>query len=354
MTMRFAFCLLVCSLLGLAMPALPAHAQDDSKAVARTKLVEGSDLLKRGEYREALIRFQEAYALVPSPKILYNFGLAYMGLSRNADAIDAFEKFLNEAADAAPDLRANAERHRDTLLLQIGSLIIDANTDGAEISVDGRSRGLTPGPGAIRLDPGPHQLVVEKPGMPPYTRKMTIEAGQKLIVEVRLSKVEAPKSPQIIMMAPTPPPAPRAPETVLVHTWEWKVGIGVAAAAVAVLGFGVAERLSANSTFDKFNNHADTGQGAGVCDKDPRVLPMNGGADCTSLLNDGNSAASKATVGLIAGGVLAAGAVALLAVTWKDRVEVTKTISARQAPPSLALRCNPSLLQPGLSCALRF
>ena len=62
--------------------------------MARTKLLDGSDALKRGDFKDALARFKEAYELVPSPKIHYNFGLAYRGLGRPADAIDAFEKFL--------------------------------------------------------------------------------------------------------------------------------------------------------------------------------------------------------------------------------------------------------------------
>ena len=60
-------------------------APRDPKAVARAKLVEGAQLLSRGDYEEALARFQEAYASVPSPKIFYNYGLANKGLGRNAD-----------------------------------------------------------------------------------------------------------------------------------------------------------------------------------------------------------------------------------------------------------------------------
>src|SRR5215475_11501406 len=74
---------------GLALA--PRAAAADDKAAAKAKLVEGADLLKRGEYQSALERFQRAYELVPSPKIQFNFGLAYKGLGRNADAIEAFD-----------------------------------------------------------------------------------------------------------------------------------------------------------------------------------------------------------------------------------------------------------------------
>jgi tetratricopeptide (TPR) repeat protein len=64
--------------------------------------------MKRGDYQAALARFQEAYALVPSPKIHYDFGLAYVGLERPAEALAAFERFLAEAPDAPPDKREKA------------------------------------------------------------------------------------------------------------------------------------------------------------------------------------------------------------------------------------------------------
>jgi tetratricopeptide (TPR) repeat protein len=87
-------------------------APRDPKAAARVKLIEGAQLLSSGEYEEALARFQEAYASVPSPKIFYNYGLAYRGLGRNAEAITWFDRFLAEARDAASDKRGDAERRR--------------------------------------------------------------------------------------------------------------------------------------------------------------------------------------------------------------------------------------------------
>lgn len=349
---RFAAAMLVGALLTGA--GRSARAQEDPKVAARAKLVEGSDLLKRGEFRDALVRFQEAYVLVPSPKIFYNFGLAYMGLSRNADAMDVFERFITETTDIAPDLRANAERYIATLALQTGSVIIDCDAAGAEISIDGRSRGVTPAKGPIRLDPGPHQLVVEKAGMPPYTRKLTIDGGQKLIVDVHLGTAVGPAPPPVIIMQTPPSPAPVQPPPKPTQTWRFRIGVGLGALAVVALGYGVAEWQASNSHFNDFNSKLD-GSGNKKCDSDNRVF-LNGGADCQSLLNEGNSARRRETVGLIAGGVLAAGTAALLAMSWNDRM-VTKETALRDGDSrrwSSLLVCRPDLLRPGLACALRF
>lgn len=321
-----------------------AEEAGDPKAVARAKLVEGGELLRQGEYTGALSLFQEAYDLVHSPKIQYNFGLAYMGLGRKADAIEAFETFLNEALDASPDLRANAERHRSTLATQTGALVVSCDTDGAEISVDGRSRGVTPLQTSIRLDPGLHQLVVEKAGRPPYAEKLTIEGGKRVTVEAKLvalaASAPAPVAAPVVVPPPEPqgPPPPTPAELAARHrsvmrVVAWTTG----AVGVAALGFGLAERLIANGKFNDFNSRP---QG---CDADDRVL-AHGGGDCSSLLSAGRSSATLSTVGLISGAVLA-GASAALFYTSRAPAE---------APSAVALACGPDVGRYGVLCDVRF
>jgi hypothetical protein len=110
-----------------AQPA--AAASDATRAAARAKLVEGVAALKRGDHQAALARFEEAYALVPSPKIHYDFGLAYMGLGRTADALAAFERFLAEARDAPVDKRDKAASMVSTLRARMAETGVTRNPD---------------------------------------------------------------------------------------------------------------------------------------------------------------------------------------------------------------------------------
>ena len=342
---------------GLPSPAR-ATAEDDARATAKAKLVEGGDLLKQGEYAAALGRFQEAYELVRSPKIQYNFGLAYMGLGRKADAADAFEKFLAEATDANPDLRANAERHRSTLGQQVGTLVVECAVNGAEVSVDGRSRGVTPLAAPIRLDPGPHQLIVEKEGAPPFVEKLSVVAGKRLTLEARLSTAAAPlanREPALVapppaVAVPAPPPASPEPSPAeRKRALERKGGWGAGALAVVGLGFGIVERLSANGKFRDFNAQTST---YGKCDADDRVR-QHGGPACDDLLSSGRSAATASLVGFIGAGVLGATSGALLWFTRPGRGEV----SGRETAPgaiAASLSCAPDLARAGLLCAARF
>jgi tetratricopeptide (TPR) repeat protein len=333
----------------LTAVSIDGRADPDPRNVAKAKLVEGGDLLKQGEYQEALDRFKEAYGLFQSPKIYYNFGLAYIGLGRNADAMEAFDKFLGEALDASADLRANAERHRTLLSQKVGTIVVECDVEGAEVAVDGRSLGVTPLKTPARLDPGPHQLVVEKSGSPPFAKRLDVSAGQRLTIPVTLVfPVEPPPAPPL----PTPSPVMPAPQASAISPgpateprWRLERKLAWAAGAVGVgfLALGVLEQLSASSNFQKFNDA--TPAPLGRCDADDRVLD-HGGAGCSQLLDSGHSASHLALLGFVGAGALAATSVVLFVLDRRDQ-----NASATTA----ALACAPSLPpQGGAVCAVRF
>ena len=145
----------------LAQPAIETEA---NREAARAKLVEGVAALKRGDHQAALTRFEEAYALVPSPKIHYDFGLAYVGLGRTADALAAFERFLAEAPDAPPDTREKAASLIPTLRARLAEAA--ARNDGQAMGVappPAGAQGATSGqvPGAV--SPPPEARVAAAP-----------------------------------------------------------------------------------------------------------------------------------------------------------------------------------------------
>src|SRR4051794_19833382 len=175
---------------------LPAFAQDKRVRV-RALLLEGQKLVETGEYAEALGRFEKAYALVPSPKIQYNFGVAYNGLDRPADAMRAFQTFVAEAGDAAPANVAKARDYLAKLAKKVGTLELEGDTSGAEVSVDGRSYGTAT---KVVVDPGPHQVTVEKAGRSPFFNRLTVAAGDRVRIGVRFSE------PGPVIATQPPPP----------------------------------------------------------------------------------------------------------------------------------------------------
>ena len=328
--------------LTVALLLAPARAWADAKAEARAKLVQGGEFLKHGQFEEALARFQEAFRLVPSPKIQYNFGLAYRGLGRKADALEAFERFLAEAPDASKETRQTAAREKAQLTGQIAMLEVKCDLPGAEVFVDGRSFGTsrsTP----IYLDPGPHQLMVEKAGEgSAFTERINASAGQRITVMARLIRAPtattpprepAPREPlprePVHPVEPLPqdkPPRPAEPGP----RWQPIAAWTAAGGAVVAAGFGVVEVLGANNKFRDFNSRSECGE----------IYQQRGGPGCAALFDDATSARQLAVVGFAVAGVLAATSVVFFVLT------------PEKPHDSVSLACSPAL--GGISCAGRF
>ncbi|HEY9055472.1 MAG TPA: PEGA domain-containing protein [Rectinemataceae bacterium] len=85
------------------------------------------------------------------------------------------------------------------------ALVIRANVEGADITLNGIPLGKTSPNFAILLDPGSYSLKVAKPGYSEFSTLITLPA-ESLIVDVNLVAFAAP--PPSSGPAPTPPPPP--------------------------------------------------------------------------------------------------------------------------------------------------
>lgn len=233
----------------LMQVAPPAAAQTAAaRNAARAKLQEGARQLRAGEYADALRTFRSAHELVPSPKIFFNFGLAYDGLARYADALESFERFVAEAKDANPDNLGQARGEIESLRRKVGFVTVRCDRIGADVLVDGRNRGKTPLRTPVALDPGVHQLVVELDGKT-RAQPFTVEAGarQDLVITLEAPVAMAPPAlrpapppaPPVAGLTATPQPEAPAPAPLYRRPWFWVVvGSAVAAGTVAALLLG--------------------------------------------------------------------------------------------------------------------
>ncbi len=106
--MRTALAILIVLCGARAIAAPPST--EPAKAQAQARLREGNALLERALPALALQKFEDAYRLFPSPKLHYNLGQAHSLISgHEKQAYDEMSRFLNEAPDASPDLRAAAQ-----------------------------------------------------------------------------------------------------------------------------------------------------------------------------------------------------------------------------------------------------
>ena len=78
-------------------------------------------MFDRRDFAGALARFDEAYALFPAPGIQFNRAQALHALGRNAEAVQALERFLKEAKDISAEKRAEAEQDLATIRSQLAA-----------------------------------------------------------------------------------------------------------------------------------------------------------------------------------------------------------------------------------------
>jgi len=192
-----------------------------AKQQAEARVDEADRLYDAGDYQAALDRLRQAQRLYPSPRLQFNFGLTFRSMGRDADAFDAFERFLAETRtdDAAlAARRVEAARHVGELRGRVGLVDLVCDLDGVDVLVDGLLRGRAP---------GPHRVAVRgADAASEFADRIEVAAGERVRVQAHLSAAREP----------APPPAP------LYRRWWFWTAAGAAALAVTasaiVLGRG--------------------------------------------------------------------------------------------------------------------
>ena len=379
----FASTLAALVTLALLAIARPARAEDP-RAEAKADLVAGMALLEKGDHAGALRKFDAAYALVPSPKVQFNRGLALEALGRHVEALGAFDLFLAGATEK----REHGERHRRELLAKVAAITITSDVVGVAVSIDGVAQGKTPFPRPIYVEPGKHRLIAVSPGAAPVPQTFAASKGAELTIPVGAAATAmtpappAPPAPAATAVAPpvkpaaatpvTAPPTPRAavnlapappsppPAPPLVATGDaspaapsadvvsrsadsssrgplkW-VSFGLAAASVAI---GVREKLVAVQKSKDFNQVAnqscmDDGHGK-----------IGGGKLCEQVAHDQTVATWAAAIAYGLGGGFAVTGV-VLQVTQPEPQE-------RRAAVLAVTSCGPGPSLISASCVARW
>lgn len=233
----------------------------DAKARAQVILKEGTQLYQQGSFADALEKFENAYAVFPSPKLLFNIGQANRELGRPVEAMSAFERFQAEATDVSPELFSEARRSVDQLSRKTGKLIIDCDTPGSEIAIDGKGVGKAPLADPIRVMPGQHQVTATHPRSSPAIETVTVNAGEVGTAVIRLRPLG-----EYLAMPTAPDAAPdidlhATPESRgwwLGRKWTWVA----AGSTVIFAGVATTAGLMMKSKFDALRNSCGKAAGA--------------------------------------------------------------------------------------------
>jgi hypothetical protein len=249
------------SLVPIALLAQGAQAAPGpaSKVKAQSLLAEGVALHEQGEMAPALEKFQEAYAKYPSPKLLFNIGQASREVGRFADAMEAFEHFLAEAADAPAAITVEAQQSLASLRPKLGRLSVVCATAEVEIRVDGRRLDFSPPSHLLWVMPGNHQVTALYPDVAPLVDDVDVPAGEVRTFTVQ-SQLRTPNAGSMASVVPTAASTAAAAPPVLpavsaARGW-WLGGKWTriaAGGAVAFTASAVVVGLIAQSKFDSLD-----------------------------------------------------------------------------------------------------
>jgi hypothetical protein len=243
------------ALVVLASRAAVAQPSAEARARASALQAEGHRLLMQNENGAALERFEAAYALVASPKVLFNMGRAHERLGHHPEAFDCFDRFLTDARDVPPESRAQAERSRAELRARVALVEIMAPA-GAQLWVDGRTVGHTPLPRTLPLLPGVRVFRLERDGSVLTEKAVPVAAGAvtRFVLDIAAAAPVVQPLPPRLLPTQTPAPAPTVvtrpaveePRPVYTRWWFWTtLGVVVAAAVTTAAATGAFRRKDA-------------------------------------------------------------------------------------------------------------
>jgi hypothetical protein len=200
------------ALLVLALTTHSVGAQPDSqpagKVDARALMQSGVKLLEAHDYLGALAIFKDAYARFPSAKILLNIGTTLALLERNADAANAYQKYV-DSPEADPSRRADVVAQIAVLDTTSGVLELSVTPSNAEVFLDGVWLPVTPSM-VWRVSPGDYSVQARAKGFEPREIHGSVVAGGHQPVAITLSAIVVAATPEHEVIASVTPEAARS------------------------------------------------------------------------------------------------------------------------------------------------
>lgn len=200
----------------LAAPSL-AHADPSAEDVANAKALvkEGRELREKGKYKEALVKFEAAWAYVQTPLTGRDLAQEYERDGRLVEARNVW----GEVAKMSPkpgdtkehaDARALAAKKVDELDQRIPTVILKVSAPSeAKVTLDGKDVPAATLGTSRRTNPGPHTLSASAGGAPVSTT-FTLKEGEKdRVVTLTVEAVSA--APVAAATTSTPAATPEGP-----------------------------------------------------------------------------------------------------------------------------------------------
>jgi len=183
-----------------AARAQPAPPPEANKGDAKELMQLGVKLLKSQDYLGALAVFKDAHKRFPSAKILLNIGTTLRLLERNAEAVNAYQRYL-DSSDADPARVPEVKLEIERLEKNLGRLEITAPPE-AELQVGDGDWIPASAAKLYRVVPGPYTLRARREGYKPYESTGEVALGASVAVAVVLEENPAPVGKPVFITVP--------------------------------------------------------------------------------------------------------------------------------------------------------
>jgi hypothetical protein len=184
-------------LLVLALASRLAHADDkpwaagvsdQEQAAALAMYREGNTEFEESRYKQALVKYEEAIKHWDHPAIRFNMAVALVNLDQPLEAYESLELAMKfGAAPLGADGFAQAVTYKKLLDGQLTHLRVTCDSDGAEVTLDGKPFLKCKGEAARLLLPGEHQVVASKPGYLTDNSPLVLVPGKEHVHVVKLA-----------------------------------------------------------------------------------------------------------------------------------------------------------------------
>jgi hypothetical protein len=322
--------------------AVSSHARADDKATreAEARFTEGLARVKTRDYEAARLSFAQAYAVLHRPLILWNLALAEEKATHPLDALAHFREFASESPTDTD--RANAQKHVDALLAQLGRIDVQAPPGTSLVLDGGNFTGSAPLPAPFDVMPGHHVVEAKFPSGGGKTSDVDAVAGQVAHVAfapdappaaaVAAAVGSAPAAPASSTPATAPTdaqPSEPPPDTTQAHKSFWTARTTTAAVLVAggavAAGFGLYFGLASQHNNHVALNYKNMSTSTSTC-VPPGAAPYCG--TWNDAVNAQNRDAAISNALYFVGGAFVVGA----AVSWFFWPKPKNVVSAWVAP----------------------
>jgi PEGA domain-containing protein len=286
-------------LLATVLSSANVRAQNKSDPAVE----QGLELRRQGRDAEALALFRQAYDARPVPRTMAQIALAEQALGKWVDAERDLELALAVKDDPwISNHRETLLKALDTIRKHLATLDVKANTEGAELWVNGAKVGPLP-VHSLRVPSGPVDIEVRSEGYDPLIWSIDLAPGQTASEDFQLRTPQAPapsprsgenQPPGSASTSSAPLEAPTATGVSTKTAFAW----GTLGAAGAFLGGALVAQVI----------HEEQ---AANYDDDARCSPMSREEQCGVYRGKAESAQLFANIGYIAAGAFGIGSAIL-------------------------------------------